>query len=149
MSRHMRARAHPLIPLLLAAIACQDPTDPRPVRLQPQFAQGDNGTWTVNSLADPGDGACDDNECTLREAIAAAASGDKILFTAGLQGDIQLTAGQLEIVDKNLTIDGAGHIALDGNASTPLMEVRNENVIPIVTLAGLTFKNGFAAQSSD
>jgi CSLREA domain-containing protein len=35
-------------------------------------------TLTVNSLADPGNGTCDATECTLREAIAAAAPGDTI-----------------------------------------------------------------------
>src|SRR6266699_3053789 len=29
------------------------------------------GNFTVNSLADPGDGICDATECTLREAIPA------------------------------------------------------------------------------
>jgi uncharacterized repeat protein (TIGR01451 family)/CSLREA domain-containing protein len=144
----MMPRAHLLIPLLLAALAgCRDATDP-PVGPRPQFAQGDNGTWTVNSLADPGDGVCDDAECTLREAIAAAASGDKIVFGGGLQGDIDLTAGQLEIVDKNLTIDGAGRIALDAQGSSRVMQVRRENVVTVVTLDGLTFKNGFADEES-
>ena len=35
-------------------------------------------TLTVNSLNDPGIGVCDGSECTLREAISAASSGDTI-----------------------------------------------------------------------
>jgi len=41
-------------------------------------------TFTVNSTADPGDGTCDSNECTLREAITAANTlpgKDKIVFS--------------------------------------------------------------------
>ncbi|MDQ4126355.1 MAG: CSLREA domain-containing protein, partial [Actinomycetota bacterium] len=32
----------------------------------------ENETFVVNSTADPGDGVCDENECTLRDAIRAA-----------------------------------------------------------------------------
>jgi CSLREA domain-containing protein len=93
MFRRLASRAHVLfLPVLAALAGCQDAVDPL-AGPPPQFAQGDNGIWTVNSLADPGDWVCDDTECTLREAIAAAASGDRIGFAGGLQGDVKLTAG--------------------------------------------------------
>ena len=70
-----QALRHPsrLVLVALAALAaCQSDSSTAPHQLPPvQFAQGDNGTWTVNSLGDPGNGTCDDAECTLREAIAA------------------------------------------------------------------------------
>jgi uncharacterized repeat protein (TIGR01451 family)/CSLREA domain-containing protein len=128
--------------------ACQDPltppsTDGTLVAPRPQFAQGDNGTWTVNSLADPGDGTCDDTECTLREAIAAAAWGDRIVFRPGLQGSILLTAGELEIT-RSLAIEGAG-IKLDAQQASRVMRMfALDPTEPVVTLSGLTFTNGLA-----
>ena len=92
-----RPRASLLVPLIVTALAgCQDVTEPRPAG-QLQLIQGDSDTWTVNSLADPGDGLCDDTECTLREAIESAASGGTIVFAEGLGGAIGLTSGVLLI----------------------------------------------------
>jgi uncharacterized repeat protein (TIGR01451 family)/CSLREA domain-containing protein len=143
MLRRLASRAHLLALSVLAALAaCQDAGD-RLVAPQPQFAQGDNGTWTVNSPADPGVGGCDDAECTLREAIAAAASGDRIGFAGGLQGDVMLTAGRLEIIDKSLTIDGDGQVAVDAQGNSAVLAVGNtSSVAPVIALAGLTLKNG-------
>jgi uncharacterized repeat protein (TIGR01451 family)/CSLREA domain-containing protein len=143
MSRPSMPRACLRVSLLLAALAgCQDPTDPR-VGMQPRSSQGNLATWTVNSLADPGDGTCDDTECTLREAMAAAASGDAIGFESGLQGDIKLTAGQLEISVKSLTIDGGGRIAVDAQGNSRVLSVTAIPFLPPdVTLARITLKNG-------
>ena len=88
MFRRLAPRAPLLaLPLLAALAGCQDASDPLAAP-RPEFAQGDNNTWTVNTLVDPGDGTCDDTECTLREAIEAATSGSTIVFASGLQGDI-------------------------------------------------------------
>ena len=142
MYRSRSSRAHLLFLLGLAALpGCRDDAD-SPAGPRPQFAQGDNGVWTVNSLLDPGDGTCDDAECTLREAIAAAASGDRIVF-GGLQGDITLTAGQLDVSSKSLAIEGAGRIAVDAQSnSRVILVVGTDDFAPTVTLAGLTLKNG-------
>ena len=143
MLRRLASRAHLLALSVLAALAaCQDAGD-RLVAPQPQFAQGDNGIWTVNSLLDPGVGGCDDAECTLREAIAAAASGDRIGFADGLQGDVMLTSGRLEIIDKSLTIDGEGRVAVDAQGNSGVLVVGNTtSVPPVIALAGLTLENG-------
>jgi CSLREA domain-containing protein len=119
MSRRVARPSSPLIPIIVATLtACQDSTSPeRVLRPRPQLAQGDNGTWTVTSPADPGDGVCDDAACTLREAIAAAASGGKIVFASTIQGDVDLTAGELSIVGKSINVDGAGRIAVDGQGN--------------------------------
>src|SRR5262245_1664696 len=122
MSRNVRQRTYLLLPLILAVFTgCQDTTEPL---LKPRlpFAQGDNGVWTVNSLGDPGVGVCDDTECTLREAIAAADSAGKIVFENGLQGDVLLTAGPLGI-HKDLTIDGADRIAVDAQRNSSVIIV--------------------------
>ena len=56
--------------------------------------------------ADPGTGGCDSTECTLREAITAAAGGDNIDFDASLSDDTIAIATPLTI-GKNLNIDGS------------------------------------------
>ena len=143
MSRPTLPQAYLRVPLLLAALAgCQDPTDP-PVGMQPRSAQGRLTTWTVNSLADPGVGTCDETECTLREAIDAAASGDQIGFASGLQGTIDLEASDL-FIRKDLTVDGDGRITVDAQGNSRAFFIGALSVAePItVTLSGLTVKNG-------
>jgi uncharacterized repeat protein (TIGR01451 family)/CSLREA domain-containing protein len=130
--------------VLAAAGGCQDATAPYPTP-PPQFAQGGNGVWTVNNLDDPGDGVCDDAHCTLREAIAAATSGGTIVFANGLQGTIQLTAGELQL-EKSVSIDGAGLITVDAQGNSRVM--RGPVVDPggqlDIALAGLTLTNGYS-----
>jgi uncharacterized repeat protein (TIGR01451 family)/CSLREA domain-containing protein len=111
--------------------------------MQPEARQGKLATWTVNSLADPGDGVCDQSQCTLREAIAAAASGDEITFATGLQGTVQLTVGDL-IIQKDLTVNGGGRIILDAQANGRVMTMGATSVTSPITveLNGLTLRNG-------
>jgi hypothetical protein len=61
----------------------------------------------VDSLSDPGNGLCEPGGCTLREAVAIAASGDTITFSPSLAGDT-ITLGSEITLDKDLTIDGSG-----------------------------------------
>ena len=148
MSSFAPRRTSLLFPLVLATLAaCQDSTAPQPLsQAKVHFAQGDNNTWTVNTRADPGDGLCDDAECTLREAIAAATSGGKIVFAAGLQGSIDLAAGsgQLEI-EKDLSIDGAERITVDAKAASRVMSIVGTNPRLTVKLTGLTLTGGKAS----
>jgi CSLREA domain-containing protein len=96
--------------LLAAAVlltSCQDhvaPTENSLVVPGPLLAQVQDGP-VVNSLADPGDGICDDTECTLREAVAFADPGATITFS--VTGTIGLTDGQI-LIAKDLTIEGPG-----------------------------------------
>jgi uncharacterized repeat protein (TIGR01451 family)/CSLREA domain-containing protein len=146
MSRPSMPRAYLHVPLLLTALAgCQDPAAP-PAGMQPRVAQGDLATWTVNSLEDPGDGVCDDAECTLREAIATASSGGTIVFAGGLEGAIGLTDGDL-IIRKDLTINGDGRITVDAQGNSRVMEVHVLSVATPITvmLDGLTLQNGHEA----
>jgi uncharacterized repeat protein (TIGR01451 family)/CSLREA domain-containing protein len=139
-----QALRHPsrLVLIALAVLAgCQSDTTTAPRQLPAvQFAQGDNGTWTVNSLSDPGDGTCDDTECTLREAIAAATPGGTIVVAAGLQGDIELAGTGLGI-DKSLSIDGGGRIAIDAQNMSRGFVVGADG--GPVTLSRLAVKNGY------
>ncbi len=58
---------------------------------------------TVTKLTDSNDGACD-SDCSLREALAAAASGDVIVFAPGLRGTI--TLGETLMILRDVTIHG-------------------------------------------
>ena len=65
-------------------------------------------TLTVNKTQDTNDGSCDLADCSVREAIAAAASGDKVVVPAGTY---TLTLGGNEpelLINKSLTVEGAG-----------------------------------------
>lgn len=96
-------------------------------------------TWTVTGTADGG-GSCTGNSCpTLRDAVAAAASGDTIQLGAGTY---KLEKGELEI-RKNLTIAGAGAAAstLTTTAANRLIDVDEVEL----KVTGLTLKGGVAA----
>jgi hypothetical protein len=85
-------------------------------------------------------------ECTLREAIAAAASGDNIVFESGLEGTINLTAGQLLIEAKALIIDGDGRIAIDAHGNSRVLSVDGSlGPTTSASLARLTLTNGAAS----
>ncbi len=80
---------------------------------------------TVNTLLDEADGRIDDGDVSLRDAIAAAASGETINFDASLDGGtMRLTLGEL-LITRSLNIDAIGlptGLVIDaaGNDPTPL-----------------------------
>jgi hypothetical protein len=82
----------------------------------------------------------DNDPGSLRQAIAAAASGDTINFDPSLNGQtITLTSGQLSI-GTNLTITGPGanQLAINGNATSSVFYIGSGTV----TISGLTITNG-------
>jgi hypothetical protein len=81
--------------------------------------------------------------CRLRDAIAAAASGDTINFAAALTGSTITLAGTLT-VNKNLTIDGADApgLAVSGNNSVRVFTVSAGTT---AEFANFTIKGGFKA----
>ena len=95
-------------------------------------------TLTVLNHLDSGTGS-------LRADIAAAHSGDTIVFAPSLDGQtITLTSGEL-LIKKNLTIagPGAGELTISGGGLSRVFEVaQKENV----TLSGLTISNGLAVE---
>jgi CSLREA domain-containing protein len=109
-------------------------------------------TITVTSLADPGDGDCASNGCTMREAISQADDGDatdidKIVFQSGLSGAITLNGTQLPLIDEPLYIDGpgAGTLTVDGNDSSRILDIHapfHEDV----KIEGLALTGGLADQ---
>lgn len=97
-------------------------------------------TWIVTKTTDTNDGACD-GDCSLREAIAAAAAGDTIVFAPALSGQTIFLSGQLTI-DKALTLDGstlAEHVQISGNNS-----VRVFYITANTTLTHLDIVNGLS-----
>src|SRR4051794_7453509 len=98
----------------------------------------------VTRLDDPaGAGNCP-NDCSLRQAIAAAGTGD----TVQLKGDGGTTAihtltGGTLLITKDLTIQGGGMAVsrIDGltNNGDRIMKVDDAQV----TIADLTFQNAF------
>jgi hypothetical protein len=93
-------------------------------------------TLTVlnNSDHDPG---------SLRATIAAASSGDQIVFDPALDGQtITLTSGEL-LLDKDLTITGPGadQLTISGNNSSRIFEIDSSATD---SLSGLTISNGRA-----
>ncbi len=94
-------------------------------------------TLTVLNNLDSGAGS-------LRAEIAAAHSGDTIVFAPSLDGQtVTLTSGEL-LIRKNLTIagPGAGQLAVSGNNASRVFEVTK--TVTSVTLSGLTIRNGVA-----
>ncbi len=94
-------------------------------------------TLTVTSANDRGPGS-------LRAIIAAASSGDRILFAHRLAtSTIRLTGGEL-VMDKSLDIEGPGSslLTIDGNSNGRVFHVTTPGVQ--VTIAGLTVSGGRA-----
>jgi hypothetical protein len=90
-------------------------------------------TLTVTNLLDSGDGS-------LRGQIAAATTGDLIVFDSSLSGTITLSGGELALFG-NLTIQGpgAGNLTVSGNNAQRVFHVEpGANA----TISGLTIANG-------
>lgn len=102
-------------------------------------------TLTVTNTNDSGSGS-------LREDIAAAASGDTIVFAAGLSGGtITLTTAELTI-NKNLTVTGPGanllKVARSTESGTPAFRIFNITG-GTVAISGLTMTGGVVFGGAD
>jgi CSLREA domain-containing protein len=131
-----------LVGVATIATACQDLIE-RPVApASPTLNVSDDGGWVVNSLADPGDGECTNNECTLREALAAAQDGDRVTFKGNLSGTIALMAGELSI-DEDVSVVGPGAdvITVNGQNASRVFHV-GPAAPASATISGLTITGG-------
>ncbi|MEJ7846877.1 MAG: choice-of-anchor Q domain-containing protein [Pyrinomonadaceae bacterium] len=65
----------------------------------------DAANWTVTKPSNSNDGACN-ADCSLREAVAAADSGDTVIFDSNLVGQTFTLGGSEIVITKRITIDG-------------------------------------------
>ncbi len=98
-------------------------------------------TLTVTKIEDTNDGICD-ADCSLREAVVLAVSGDTVVFSSLFNSPqtITLTLGQIAI-DKNLTITGTGqdNVTVSGNNASRIILITGGVT---VNLSGMTFRDG-------
>ena len=106
-------------------------------------------TLTVDTLTDGVATASDcltpvTDSCSLRDAIAAAADGDVIVFEAGLAGTMTLTNDELAIT-VGLTITGTGsdQITIDADGNSRVFYLVSS--AGDVTITGLTVTGGNGA----
>jgi hypothetical protein len=116
---------------------------PQPYRFQPRLEGLEDrallSTLTVLNTLDSGAGS-------LRDTIAAAASGDKIVFDGRVHGQtITLTSGELAI-GKSLDIESpvANPVHISGNHASRVFDITSSSAA--VTLSGLTITDGFSDQ---
>ncbi len=102
-------------------------------------------TITVTDAANAG-GSCPGPLCTLRQAIAAAKSGDTIDFASTIK-KIVLTTGELTIDTKDLTIAGSFPPVLiqrSTAAGTPQFRLIEISGAATVAISRMDFDNGHA-----
>jgi predicted outer membrane repeat protein len=125
-------------------LRCQGP------RLRPRLEALEDrwlpSTLTVTSPLDDGSSG------TLRATIAAAASGDTIVFANSLNGQTITLNGSELLLNKNLNIQGLGatQLAISGNHLSRVFEVGvlpGTLIGPQVSLSGLTIEYGNAGPS--
>ncbi|MBK8049097.1 MAG: CSLREA domain-containing protein [Anaerolineales bacterium] len=106
-------------------------------------------TWLVDTAVDEVDGSCTDGDCSLRDAIAAAADGDTILFA----GDFTIFLdGPLDLA-KTITISGESHaIAVSGDSAgdgSPNVRVFHVAPTGAATLANISVISGTTPSGPD
>ncbi len=109
-------------------------------------------TWVVNTTSDAGGATCP-GACSLRNAIAIAASNDAITFNPALNGiAIQLSGGELAIADKNLAItgNGANLTVINANNASRVFNIASTGTMATMTvnISGVTMTAGRAGISS-
>ena len=104
-------------------------------------------TFTVTKTVDTHDGSCTAADCSLREAVTAAAAGDTINFASSLNGQTIILYGIITL-DKSLTLQGPGASQLtisgdnnaDGVGDTGIFQTSGNNLT--ITIDGLTLEYG-------
>jgi predicted outer membrane repeat protein len=136
----------------VALTGCLDRDTPTDLSAGALFTQVASGP-VVNSLADPGSdytegsGTCDENECTLREAIDFASPGATITFAPDLTGTITLQGPQL-FINKSLTIAGPGaaDLAVSGDDQRRVFLISGTGIN--VEIRDLTIRDGNAGSGA-
>lgn len=104
-------------------------------------ATGQAADYTVTKTADTDDGTCSPGDCSLREAIEDAGSGDTVVVPAGTYGGAMLAANAVFSPNDGTTIAGAGagQTVIDGNGLDSTFSIYDQT-----TLRGLTVTGGKA-----
>jgi CSLREA domain-containing protein len=114
----------------------------------PQAGTVHAANLTVTKTADTNDGVCD-ADCSLREAVVAAAPGDTITVPAGTY---TLSLSHL-FINKNLTINGSGMgstIIEQMNPNFRVIDIGNPGgAAPVVSISRMTVKGGHAISPSN
>jgi CSLREA domain-containing protein len=100
------------------------------------------GTIVVDTLVDEADGSCGDGDCSLRDAINVAASGDTIEFSVA--GTIAVAEKWNPfVITKELTINGPGIdlLTISGADHSGVFWVQ---VGGVATITGMTIVDGYA-----
>ena len=97
---------------------------------------------TVSKTADTADGVCD-SDCSLREAVAASASGDTIVFSDlfNTPQTITLVNGHIQITQSLAVIGpGSGLLSISGNDADRIFFVLGGQSVMLV-LTGMHLRN--------
>jgi CSLREA domain-containing protein len=135
-----------LLPLLVLAACSEQELPTAPAEPGGPAFSHTAGHKVVNSVADPGDGACNATQCTLREAIKDPGSTE-ISFAPGLTGSITLArsglGGGMLVIEKTLTITGPSTgIVIRRRSTDPAFRIFRIGTGVTVTLTNLTIRNG-------
>jgi CSLREA domain-containing protein len=105
-------------------------------------------TLVVTKTEDTNDGVCD-ADCSLREAVAGAATDDTVVFSSlfNTPQTITLTLGQIAIT-RNLTINGPGQyiLAINGNNASRIFRISGGSNVGV---SGMKLTNGLASGVAD
>lgn len=100
----------------------------------------DDGVATASDCTTPVAGSC-----SLRDALAAAAVGDSVVFSptlfAGGPGTITLTAGQLEDLGVDILGPGADLLTIDADGAGRVVLL--ESTVTGTTISGVTLTGGY------
>ncbi len=100
--------------------------------------------FEVNNLSDAGTSGCDGIECTLREAIAAAANDGEasdIFFARDLTGTITTNSSlTIDSIDLSITGPGPKNITISGDNSHRVLLITSGS--ERFTLSGVTISDG-------
>jgi CSLREA domain-containing protein len=146
----MHTRSYLAALALLLALGCRDdaesPSGPTASNPNESLSSTAAGHKVVNSVADPGNGVCNAQECTLREAIEDPTSTE-ITFASGLSGPITLAGpghgGGSLLIDKPLSITGpASGLLIRRSSSDPAFRILRVDPNGEVRLENLSLNNG-------
>ena len=106
-------------------------------------AAANAATWTVTKSANSNDNVCD-TDCSLREAVFNADSGDTVVFNSNLVGQTFTLGGSEIVITKRITIDGN----LDGVNVAFISGEMTSRIFSLPAGSGLTLKNAILVQGN-